>query len=90
MHNVRVVKFYLGQYEVYSLGNSISDSSKKLLQRGKGEGQYLCDFGEGEIHAIKHIFLQAVSAGLVKVTVSHERQTLPCISRYEAIQELGS
>ena len=67
----------MGQYEGYSLGDSISDSSKKLLRRGSRGGQYLCDFGEGEIHAIKHIFLQTVSAGLVKVTVSHERQTLP-------------
>ena len=67
----------MGQYEGYSLGDSISDSSKKLLQRGRGEGQYLCDFGKREIHAVKHIFLQTVSASLVKVTVSHERQTSP-------------
>ena len=24
----------------------------------QGEGQYICDFGEGTIHTIKHIFLQ--------------------------------
>ena len=30
-------KFYLRQNEDYSLGNSISDSSEKLLQRGSGE-----------------------------------------------------
>ena len=29
------VKFYLGQNEDDSLGDSISDSSEKLLQRGK-------------------------------------------------------
>ena len=50
------VKLYLGQNEDCSLGDSISDSSEKLLQRGGGEGQYLCDFGEGGVHAIKHIF----------------------------------
>ena len=33
-HNVWV-KFYLGQNEDDSLGDSISDSSEKLLQRGK-------------------------------------------------------
>ena len=32
MHNVRAVsQFYLGQQENYSLGDSISDSSEKLL-----------------------------------------------------------
>ena len=44
------------QNEGYIPGDSISDSSEKLLQRGRGEGQYLCDFGEGGVHAIQHIF----------------------------------
>ena len=47
---------YLGQNEDCSLEESTSDSSEKLLQRGTGEGQYICDFGEGRVHAIKHIF----------------------------------
>ena len=59
------MKFYLGQNENYSPGDCTSDSSEKLLQRGKREDQYLWDFGEGGVHAIKHIFLQ-VSAGLVR------------------------
>ena len=29
--------------------------TEKLLQRDKGEGQYICDFGGGGVHAIKHI-----------------------------------
>ena len=29
---------------------------RKLLQRGRGEGQYICDFGEGGVHAIKYIY----------------------------------
>ena len=60
------MKFYLGQSEDFSPGDSISDSSEKLLQRDSGEGQYIFDFGEGgRVHAIKHIFfLQKVSAGL--------------------------
>ena len=55
MH-LRVVNFLFGANEDYSPGDSISDSSEKLLQRGRGEGQYICDFGEGEVHVIKHIF----------------------------------
>ena len=56
MHNMRVVvKFHLEQNEDYRLGNSISDSSEELLQRGRVEGQHVCDFGEGEVHAIRHI-----------------------------------
>ena len=35
------VKFYLGQYEEFSPGDSTSDSPEKLLQRGSGEGQYI-------------------------------------------------
>ena len=32
MHSVRAVsQFYLGQHENYNLGDSISDSSEKLL-----------------------------------------------------------
>ena len=59
------MKFYLGQDEDYSPGDSALDSSEKLLQRGRRGGQYLWDFGEGGEHAIKHRFLQ-VSAGLVR------------------------
>ena len=36
-----------------------------------------CDFGEAGVHAIKHMFLQMLSACLVKVTVSHQEQTSP-------------
>ena len=50
------VKFYLGQNEGYSPGNSISASSEKLLQRGRKESQYIRDFSEEGLHAIRHIF----------------------------------
>ena len=36
----------------------------------RGKGQSICDFGEGGVHAIKHTFLQ-------KVTASHEEQMSP-------------
>ena len=56
------VRFYLRQYEDCSLGDSTSDSSEKLLQRGRGEGQHAHDFGEGVVHAIKHLPLPKYSA----------------------------
>ena len=61
--------------ENYRPGDSISDSSEKLLQRGRRESQYICDLGERGVHAVKHIFLQRVSAVLMKVTASHEEKT---------------
>ena len=46
---VRVVgQILFGQNEYDSPGDSTSDSSEKLLQRIEGEGQYMCDFREGE------------------------------------------
>ena len=49
------VKFYWGKNEDYSLGDSTSDSSEKLLQRGRGKvNVYVCDFHERGIHTIKH------------------------------------
>ena len=59
------IKFYLGQKEDYSLGDSISDSSEKLLQRGVGweKYQYMYEFSEAGVNASKHIFLQKVPAG---------------------------
>ena len=71
------VKFYLGQNEDCSPGDSTSNSSERLLQRGRGERQYICDFGKGGIHAIRHRFFQKVSAHLVKLSASHEEQLLP-------------
>ena len=44
----------------------------KLLQRGRGKGQYTCDFGEAGVHSVRYTFLQKFSAGLVKVTASYE------------------
>ena len=38
----------------------LSDSAEKLLQRGREEGQYTCDFGEGGVHATEHIFLRSI------------------------------
>ena len=41
--------------------------AEKLFQRGsRGEGQYICDFSEEGLCAIKHIFFQKVATSLVK------------------------
>ena len=47
-----VVSFIWGQNEDCSSEDSISDSSDKLLQRGSGEGQYICDFDKGRIQPL--------------------------------------
>jgi len=69
MRNVKV-KFYLGPNEGYSPGDSVSVSSEKVLQRGGGKVCINVILVKGEVHAIKHIFLQKVSA-------SHEEHTPP-------------
>ena len=74
MYNLKVA-FYLGQNEDCGLGDSTSDSSEKLLQRGRVVGQYVCGFGEGGIHAIKHIFFQKISTSLGIISASHEEQS---------------
>ena len=50
-----VIEMYQNN-EDCSPGDSTSDSSEKLLQRGWVVGQYVCGFGEGRLHVIKHIF----------------------------------
>ena len=37
-----------------NLGDSTSGNSEKLFQRDRGKRQYICDFGKGGVHAIKH------------------------------------
>ena len=50
---------------------------EKLLLRGRGDGQYICDFGEGGMYATRHIFSQKVSASLVKLSACHEVHSSP-------------
>ena len=49
--------FIWEQNKDYSPGDTISDSSEKLLQRVRGNGQYIYNFVEGGVHANKYIFL---------------------------------
>ena len=66
------VKFYWGKNEDYGLGDSTSESSEKLLQRGREEGKYICDFSEERIHKIKHS--SSSSFFFLKVSASLEEQ----------------
>ena len=55
----------------------LSDSSEKLLQRGRVVVLYVCGFGEGGIHVIKHMFIQKVSSSLGMISAGHEEQSSP-------------
>lgn len=49
-----------------------------LLQRGREEGQYMCDFGGG-VHAIKHQFLQKIATGLMESLVATSDSYYPLV-----------
>ena len=48
----------------------------------QGDGQSVCDFGEGGVHGVKHIFLWKVSPGLMKLLLvmrnSRHREGFQC------------
>ena len=78
-----MVSFIWGQNEDCSSEDSISDSSDKLLQRGSGEGQYICDFGKGRIQALFFLsffpffFLVESFCWSHETSASHEKQSSP-------------
>ena len=76
---LRVVrKFYLGQNENYSLGDSISDSSKKLLHSGGGKVSTYVILLKGVcVPWSMCFFVWKVSGSFVRVSASHEEQTSP-------------
>ena len=68
------VKFYLEQNEDCSPGDSISDNSEILLQRGRrGRSIYMWFWWRGSTCNQAHIFAE----GLMRVTASHKEQMLP-------------
>ena len=69
------IKFYLGQNSNYTPGDSISDISESVLKRKKS--QYICDFGEGSVHAVKHVCFAEGFCWSLRVTASHQEQILP-------------
>ena len=88
------MKFYLGQDEKYSPGDSALDSSEKLLQREVGKASlYMISVKVGSTCNQAPVFLQKVSAGLVRASASHEehrhREGLYCCSRHEEITRIG-
>ena len=68
------LSFIWGKNEDYSPGDSTSDNSEKLLQRSRGEDHYMCDFGKGEVRAIKHIFFFFF---FHKISAIHEEHLSP-------------
>ena len=50
----------MGQKEDYSPGGSISESSEKLLQRGRGKVSVYVILVSGEVHAAKHTFYRSL------------------------------
>ena len=62
---------------------------RNCSQEAGGEGQYRHDFDEVGIYAIKHVFFQKVSTGLVKLLLvlrnSYHHEEFPCFSRYAEI-----
>ena len=59
------VKFYFRQNEDYSLRDSTSDGSEKLLQRGRGEGLKYVILMKGKYMQSSTYFFAKVSASLL-------------------------
>ena len=58
MHNVRVVSEVLFGDKMRTIiaGDTAFQVTEKLLHRGRGEVQYVCDLGEGGVCPFKYIF----------------------------------
>ena len=74
-------KFYLGQNEDYSPGDSISESSEKLLQRGDRKVKTYAVLVKG-VHAVKPIFLEKATVSLMEVAASHEKVSVNDFSAF--------
>ena len=64
-HVIYELSFIWGKMNIIA-EDSLSNSSEELLQRGKGGGQHICDFGEGG-YKVKHTFWK-------KTAASHKEQ----------------
>ena len=58
---MRVAGCFIGGKMRTAAQETASQIALKLLQCSWGDGQYTCDFGEGGVHAIKHMFLRSIS-----------------------------
>ena len=70
----------MGQNEDHSQGDSTSESSEKLPQRGRVEGQYIGDFAEGKIRKlIKKRFEKDPTKKQLLMSDAEEQAVLNCI-----------
>ena len=60
-------KFYLWQNEDSGPEDSTSDSLRDCCREAEGKGQYISDFAEEAIHAIRHTFVWKVSTSFVEL-----------------------
>ena len=81
------VKLYLGKNEDCSLGDSTSDSSERLLQRGSGGRWIYKILVKGEFNALKHLLYKRILL-FMRNWCHHEGSY--CFSWYEVMQGLGS
>ena len=69
MHNMRIMSCFIwGQNKDHSLGDSISDTSEKLLQRVGRKVSIYVILVKGEYMNQAQVFVKKVSAGHLKVS----------------------
>ena len=61
------LKFYLWQNEDSGPEDSTSDSLRDCYREAEGKGQYISDFAEEAIHAIRHTFVRKISTSFVEL-----------------------
>ena len=72
MHNMRIMSCFIwGQNKDHSLGDSISDTSEKLLQRVGRKVSIYVILVKGEYMNQAQVFVKKVSAGHLKVSAGH-------------------
>ena len=75
MHNMKVESFLGGKNEDCSPGDSTSDTSEKLFQRGTEQHMWFC-WRESTRNPVT-IFLHKFSVNVMKVSWSHKKQSSP-------------
>ena len=69
--------FIWGKMKTLAQETAFQIALRNCSQEVRGKGQYICDFGKGGVHEIKHVYLKKVSASLLEVIASHEEQMSP-------------
>ena len=55
-HESCELSFIWGIMKIIALETAFLIALRNCSEEVVGEGQYICDFGEGRVHAIKHTF----------------------------------